>query len=122
MLAPNHKTPTALGISNIEFESLVKVLGMLKRGEIESKEFCMGTFHPECGSACCIAGWAGIVTPGIFSRFRFSGDDTALGRLFYPGRDRCCEAYDASPAQGAIALRSYLTHGEPRWDEALEEV
>lgn len=23
------------------------------------------------------------------------------------------------PEQGAIALRNYLTHGEPRWAEAL---
>jgi hypothetical protein len=34
MLANNFMTPSALGLSDVEFESLVKVLGMLERGDI----------------------------------------------------------------------------------------
>jgi hypothetical protein len=35
MLAQNFKTPAALGISDAEFEALVKALGMLEREEIK---------------------------------------------------------------------------------------
>jgi hypothetical protein len=26
---------------------------------------------------------------------------------------------EITPAQAAVALRNYLTHGDPRWDEAM---
>jgi hypothetical protein len=34
MLANSFMTPSALGISDVEFDALVKVLGMLERSEI----------------------------------------------------------------------------------------
>ena len=141
MLAQNFKTPADLGISDAEFEALVKVLGMLERGEIKNTppraryivgapihvteceraptHFSMGyevAYH-DCGTSCCIMGWA-----------RWVGDDDRLFRdatsinhsaqpLFYPYNDGILER---RVGIGAIALRNYLTHGEPRWEEALE--
>jgi hypothetical protein len=40
-------------------------------------------------------------------------------RLFAFGGRPTDPVYVATPAQAAIALRSFLTHGEARWEEAL---
>jgi hypothetical protein len=137
MLAQNFKTPTDLGISDAEFEALVKVLGMLERGEIkeapedagfecvfdleeEPKFFRMRTTNAvaECGATCCILGFAWFVS-GTKELFR--GCTSRLhsaNELFFPSRDA---AWSGKPEQGAIALRNYLTSGEPRWAEALAD-
>lgn len=110
MLAQNFKTPTALGISDIEFESLVKVLGMLERGEIEKEQFDMrDVWHP-CGAPACLIGWAGHVS----GRELFTGRRSQDLFLLFASRR-------ATPAQAAIALRNYLTTGEANWAEALAE-
>jgi hypothetical protein len=78
----------------------------------------------ECGTVCCIYGWAVAVgqlpdSDLIIKRFNNDG----VSRLFDPA----CELVaigrtdEIKPAQAAIALRNYLTHGEPRWAEALAE-
>lgn len=133
MLAQNFKTPSELGISDAEFDALYKVLGMLERGELvhhqyrsssEKRELikgfnmagwpCPGT-KDECGTVGCIGGWAEVIgqlhfTPNSFKR---------LHPLFYP-KPRSTSLYgNITPAQAAIALRSYLTSGDPCWDEAL---
>jgi hypothetical protein len=123
MLAQNFKTAAELGIPEIEHDALRKVLGMLERGEIKRHKFDMTRFsQDDCSTACCLAGWARIISPNTFARFGAGGDNSGLGRLFYPARDNCSAGYDSSPAQAAIALRNYLTHGEPRWAEALAAV
>lgn len=55
MLAQNFKTPADLDLPNPEFEALVKVLGMLERGEIKSDHFDMSmiaTLDAEHPVAC----------------------------------------------------------------------
>lgn len=136
MLAQNFKTPADLGIADADFDALAKVLGMLERQEIEDlpkgprtfslaplnvdlSKFYMGmvTVGTDCGTAGCILGWARHVARNrIFPEtcgptYR----STPLGRLFFG------DGIFANGAQAAIALRNYLTHGEPRWAEAMSE-
>lgn len=139
MLAQNFKTPAELEITDSEFEALHKVLRMLEREEVPHVSgrtplpsskigvpngFNMGFVYSahDCGTACCIVGWA---------RF-FAGDKTLLLRtktaeledLFCMGRptsglNRGKFSDNITPSEAAIALRNYLTHGEPRWEEAF---
>lgn len=140
MLAQNFKTAADLQLSNAEFEALVKVLGMLERNEIPHHSdnssidrFDMGTWYSDaCGTAGCIAGWAHHISGRAVFKFvsGFGGPTTdGLETLFCPFP---CSAFDSAsaasrafrniqPEQAAIALRNYLTSGEPRWSEALTE-
>lgn len=130
MLAQNFKTPADLQISDAEFEALVKVLGMLERGEIEQRDFAMNIIgNPECGTPACLCGWARHVSHGAafppqhsYGRQpRWKQMPYHLRRLFAWVETFADEApHKATPAQGAIALRSYLSTGEPKWAEALE--
>ncbi len=139
MLAQNFKTPADLKISDAEFDALFKVLGMLERDEVRRAEtytmrlaenhgttpmgFHMGTFYganEECGTVCCICGWAefvGHLPAGSLMRARFF--NSGLMKLFDP--TGTFDSDKIGTQQAAIALRNYLTHGEPRWDEALAE-
>lgn len=129
MLAQNFQTPAALGISGVEFEALVKVMGMLERGELKhcgggnpetqkiKMGFSMSTAQCDtaCGTAGCIGGWAASVM-GINPIVYVHDNDHCPGLYsLYWGYPRS----NVTPEQGAIALRNYLTHGEPRWAEAL---
>lgn len=129
MLAQNFKTPAELEIEDVEFETLVKVLGMLERGEIRTLpkksiatngraseadlqffDMEMTALSFDCGIAGCFLGWMTFLNPGITT----SGK-TIRSLFLPPGEARRCR----DPQKAAIALRNYLTHGEPRWDEAL---
>jgi hypothetical protein len=44
-------------------------------------------------------------TPAVIALFRLTSTRGSGG--------------DITPAQAAVALRNYLTEGEPRWEEAL---
>ena len=137
MLAQNFKTPTELGITDIEFDALQKVLGMLERGEIlpapetavfdrrhgpeTPTMFRMTSVwgYAECGTACCLMGWAQHVAN---DRDLFmSWEGRSVEPLFFP-LDGYCAIISRNPEHGAIALRNYLTHGEPRWSEATSLV
>lgn len=133
MLARNFKTPADLGISNAEFEALAKVLGMLERGDIPEREFNMARIRGKtsCGTVACICGWASIVSDGRAFPMRempgerwypissFSALPKSLRDLF--GVDNMKVCFEGTRQSAAIALRSYLTTGEPRWAEALAE-
>lgn len=110
MLAQNFKTPTDLDISDAEFDALRKVLGMLERGEIAERQFDMRHIHHDCGSPARICGWALHVS----NNYRLFGS-------VWPQRlaDLLRTRTGVNTSQAAIALRNYLTHGEPRWNEAL---
>lgn len=139
MLAQNLKTPAELGLSDPEFDALFKTLRMLERNEIllspgvgeghidddnfEPKFFNMYHFQSRnvCGTASCICGWAeyiGKLPKDSLIKKRF--DSRNLNALFDPpcGGFHSIRIEDITPDQAAIALRNYLTHGEPRWEEA----
>lgn len=134
MLAQNFKTAADLGISDAELNALIKVLGMLERGELKHTEshgdlaygapvgdivgFNMSSYYGEgtCGTVCCIAGWAEYV--GKLPRHSLTDTDNPdLSDLFLPGLGRRLE--DFLPEHAAIAIRSYLTTGEANWAEAI---
>jgi hypothetical protein len=127
VLAQNFKTAKELGLAQVEVETLVIVLRMLERGDIAREQFHMGRFRHECRTPACICGWAHYVSRGLaFSELaspcgpiilhrRASG---ALSELFRLTQARGSGG-EITPAQAAVALRNYLTHGEPRWDEAV---
>ena len=125
MLAQNFKTPVDLDMTEAEFDALLKVLGMLEREEIPAHLFKMADIGaPDCGTPGCIMGWARTILPKAFLHNSVFKHPTVP--LFFPGGEgpfffggKYHSAYDATQAQAAIALRNHLTHGEPRWAEAL---
>jgi hypothetical protein len=130
VLAQNFKTAQELGLADVEHAALITVLRMLERGDIAAAEFHMGHFRHECRTPACICGWAYHVSGGrafpeltaqcgpVLLYRRVSKSLTELFRLTAARGS----GGEISPGQAAIALRNYLTHGEPRWDEATAAV
>jgi hypothetical protein len=127
VLAQNIKTAEELGLAEIEVEALVTVLRMLERGDIAREQFHMGRFRHECKTPACICGWAHHISRGrAFSELASACGPIILHRRASRALNdlfRLTQARDSggeiTPAQAAVALRNYLTHGEPRWAEAL---
>jgi hypothetical protein len=127
VLAQHFKTAEELGLSDVELGALITVLRMLERGDIAQAQFHMGLFRHECRTPACICGWAHHITGGrAFPELTaqcgplllYRRSSKALAELFRLTAARGSGG-DIGPAQAAIALRNYLTHGEPRWDEAM---
>jgi hypothetical protein len=135
MLARNVLSAEALGLTDVQLDALVAVLGMLERGELRwissvanpaearGDFFNMGTVMAkwECGSVGCIVGWADAISSGAFAGFLSHLDrrhrNPPLFDLFTGGR------YDLryiSAAQAAAALRNYLANGRADWDDAMK--
>jgi hypothetical protein len=139
MLANNFKTPSALGISEVEFDALVRVLGMLERGDIPDDQFTMRRVQHPCRTPACLCGWANHVSDGrafplheharplaMFASARSYGPrwnelPRRVQELFGYGGRPTDPVYAATPPQAAAALRSFLTHGEARWADALAD-
>lgn len=133
MLAQNFKTPVDLGIEDREFSALVRVLGMLERGELVDVQyrtedtnllgFNIGCQYAEneCGTLACIGGWAaklmGHKDPMKYVDGYMNGG--SLHELFwvYPAGPYSYHGKRPKVAEAAIALRNFLTFGEPRWAE-----
>lgn len=140
MLAQNFKTAADLSISDVELDALIKVLGMLERGEIpfatcpenlsgfrpHGEGFNMGPYlkEGECGTVACIAGWAHVVS----GRRAFEWVETLcppntvtddLHELFHVDSITYRKRLTIKPPQAARALRSYLATGKPNWAQAL---
>ena len=132
MLAQNFRGAADLGISDAEFESLVRALGAFERGEIPAKLFNMG--HPgdqdmwnenDCGSPACILGWARFLAR---RRLFHNVAEYQLGirALFMMGLgaeeiDWCASPspFIANTQQAARAIRNFLTVGHPHWAAAM---
>lgn len=128
MLAQNFLDPDLLGISPTAQAALIKVLGMLERGElhhcrrgddIRPNGFNLANHRVElaCGTVACIAGWADIAArPRRLNLLRQAAKSAALADLFAPEN---LSWHVVRPEQAACALRNYLTLGEARWTEVL---
>lgn len=132
MLAQNFMPPATLGLSDKEFEALVKVLGMFERGEVVHwsghwdgkpcqipNAFNMRLWS--CGTAHCIGGWAGTIIGERTLQEKTSSRFTdGLSLLFYPRTNylNFPMNHEITVDQAASALRNYLTTGQPNWDEA----
>ncbi len=135
MLAQNFKTAADLKVTEAEFDALKHVLAMLERQELhpEKHRDRNGQYSPtkpggfnmnctyeqnECGTIGCIGGWC-AVTMGLSDRIEINRyvkvlHSHSLYDLYW---SRCNETI--TPSQAAIAVRNFLTDGEPRWSEAL---
>lgn len=125
MLAQNFKPPTDLRISDREQVALIKVLGMLERGEISQRMFDMSTIGDGCGTVGCLMGWAKFVSGDVKlfdDLHETQGHISPLHHLFMFCVTRSAQLVQRAsvrPAQAAMALRSYLTTGDADWAEAL---
>ncbi len=143
MLARNFKSAKALGLSQIDYDGLVKALGAFEREEVVS--FTMDTFeHPklfnmmcwhtktaECGTMGCIAGWASELTNGeAFSWVRADYHINAIAEgleklpanlriLFIPNDHVRHELSRITTSQAAQALRNFLATGDANWEAIL---
>jgi hypothetical protein len=135
MLAQNFKAASDLGISEIEHRALITVLGMLERDEIPFED--KGEWSPmngepvafnmmhvygdaPCGTVCCLAGWAEYVAQARpFSLFGKRNRHEGLKALLDPYFGRGFRLERIAPAQAAVALRSFLTTGDPDWMSAI---
>lgn len=137
MLAQSFMSADDLGIEDKEKDALIKTLVMLETGKLEyvpafllhditikrQSGFCnmfnMGWWDIgySCGSVCCIGGTAELI--GELETYSLSdraSHNQQLYELFFPKND----LYRITTAQAARALRSYLTIGEAKWDEAVK--
>ena len=123
MLAQNFMTAADLGITEAELDALIKVLGMLERGELidarTPKQRGKNLFHMSewgrgCGTAACIGGYVALLTKQDQHDYVNYKHSAPLNNLYWGTTFR-----GAKVSQAAIALRSYLTTGEANWDEAL---
>lgn len=129
---PATKSSADLRISESHKAALVKTLELLESGKLVHAQpahwdnhtkpfvdqFNMAYWNDnfDCGTVCCIGGTAEIIGGVTFHDCQTE----ELFNLFNP--DHECEMKDITPAQAAVALRSYLTVGEARWDLALNSV
>lgn len=116
MLAQNFKSATDLEISDREHSALITVLGMLERGDLTNDNgFNMGSMGVGCGSPACIGGWVARLIR--LNEFLYMGGIHPVGLNDLYWNDSGCN-YDSTD-QAAVALRSYLTTGDARWDLAV---
>jgi len=127
MLAQNFMTPTDLGLSKVEFDALVLLLGYLERGDLPGRlDLSMWIVERgDCNTSGCLAGWAwhlsghkafgDIVGSGYGTEGQWSGKrKRGLVDLFLPGGP-----LGLRPERAPLALRNYMTHGDPNWASAL---
>ncbi len=130
MLAQNFMTADELGVNGLELRSLITVLGMLERGElrdVKSNEphdsgFNIGCQGKGCGTPACIGGWVARLMSIEEMKYVDSymppppwekREVKPLTALYWEYPD------SVGVSESAIALRSFLTTGNPRWDLAV---
>lgn len=136
MLAQNFKSAMDLKITEAEQDALIQVLGMLERGELtqaSKADGCglIGEYEPtsshsfhmaitterhDCGTVACIGGWAATFLGVDGQDYVNHRHSPALMPLYWPRSDMMDSI---TPEIAAIALRSFLTTGEPNWLEAF---
>lgn len=130
MLAANFLTAKKLGLSELERTALIGILGMLERGELpflsvkqplnpaipSGRWFNMSieliASERSCGSIGCIGGWCDALYGTSFMMKTLRS--TAIDRLFFPPMN-ATKWERLTADDGARAIRSYLTTGEPEW-------
>ena len=121
------KTAAELKITEVAFEALVTVLGMLERGEIEAAYFDMQEWWQPgrdrrgryCGSVGCIGGWMDFVAVRAghnVGELQPSWKNVDLHELCHP---MTLDAWFATPGQAAVAVRNYLTSGDAQWKAVM---
>lgn len=137
MLAQNFKAAADLSLNETEYRALITVLGMLERDEIPFEDkgqwldvktatepAAFNMYHvysaARCGTVCCLAGWAEYIARiPAYSLFEKRCDDAGLKALFDPYFGDGFSIDRITPAQAAVALRSFLTTGASDWMTAI---
>lgn len=127
MLARNFKTAKSLGITDQEISALIKVLGMLERGDlrdVDQDESCnngfnMGTQGFGCGTPACIGGW--VATIMDVPQMMYVDDYMESRRKPAGITSLYWGTLDASVQEAALALRNFLTEGHPRWSSVFAD-
>lgn len=131
MLAQNFKPADELLITEAQKDALIKTLVLLETGRLKHVpadvlairgEHFTGHFNMDswcwkspCGTVACIAGTAELI-----GNVKFTASPRNLNELFFPRNAGVAVNYEKiTPEQAAIALRSYLTIDNARWDLAL---
>lgn len=130
MLARAFLSAEALKLNAREHKTLIKILGMMERGELKhvpmgmssleigefTGHFNMQYFNVkrECGTICCIGGTARLLAP---EESFPTCDRYNLRNLFYP-IDSGLPWENISVEMAARALHNYLTTGHANWKEA----
>lgn len=116
----NFKTAAELGLRDLEYRTLLRLLPMFEQGKIPEPLFtmrCVG--RPECGTPGCIIGW-GRTLEAFFCCPEWSPPNQAPKASYYSTCDLLSSTWArATPADAAIALRNYLTTGQAKWAEVL---
>ena len=137
MLAQNFMKPADLDLTDEQFEALCKTLVLLETEKLRhvsavpadgidrdrtfSGRFNMSNWsgHHPCGTVACIGGTAEMVGNVSFSPIhKWQKINPRLVSLFFPPMKTSMWS-SITPQQAAIALRSYLTTGDPHWDLAV---
>lgn len=127
-LKDQFKSASELGLNDLQYEGLIKVLDYLENTSVQHNpreeqykglSFNMSIWrnHHSCGSVCCIGGSAEALV-GADKGHLYPHDSTMpreLNKLFFggPGVWR-----DTTPKQAAVALRGYLEIGITDWYKA----
>ncbi len=142
MLAQNFKTAADLGISDAQFEGLIKTMGVLERGELTHVPIVKDWYRvhvnsdpakfdalfnmdnvysvADCGSAACIAGTCDLLFKTDFAPLGNLNFDLpeSLIDLFCPPSIDDTKWTKITTDQAAHALRNYLTTGDSDWSAA----
>lgn len=132
MLARSFLSATAIGITEQEYEALIKVLGLFERGEVHHTESIEGHIENgfniaqevfKCGTPSCIGGWAAAFM-GKEGRTeiteyvdRYLNLDDVRHPLYYLYWQNTYSS--TTVEQAAEALRNFLATGTPNWEEVL---
>lgn len=128
MLSQNFLTPEQLDLTQEQRDALMKVLGMLERGEIQHRAVTVARHRDHvgglryfnmtewsCGTVACIGGWAEHVG-GVSMHYN---RNIELHMLFFP--HAIPRPWGAiTTEQAAAALRNYLTTGRADWRSVME--
>lgn len=133
MLAQSFKAAADLGITEPQKEALMKTLVLLETGKLahvpassESDSWptfsghfnmCNWSGRYDCGTIGCIGGTAEMIGGVSFGPV-YGFINSALKNLFLPPMNMATW-HSITPAQAATALRSYLTYGDAKWQEAV---
>lgn len=126
MLARTFLPAANLKISEKQRDALIAVLLLFEGGEVkhgpvvyrdlrkgEQRKFNMAEW--DCGTACCIGGWADQLGGAGFDEM--AKFPVELERLFFPPLS--IDMHDVTVPQAARAVRRYLETGAVRWNEMV---
>ena len=129
MLAQNFKSAADLHMQDDEYAALIKVLGMLERGELRHVDDWQHTrgkllFNMEtsgerinknmCGTPACIGGWVAFLIGYKDTLQYVSSRRGELHKLYWQAPDGYITV-----EQAARATRNFLVTGAPDWAQVL---